>query len=256
MPHMSNDLYQRIKQRLDEIGMSENDASLAVTKTNRDLLRNLKRGRSAELKGDQLLKMASLLSVSAHWLQTGDHDHIPSEEVAAGLSDNSPRDDFGASSLEKYLGKVPGAVPEIDAKAGAGSGNVGEHEVVTLRRGEAFVGHKVVSEWVFPSTFLRHELRMQPGEIMVLEVVGDSMSPSLESGDRVLVDTTYAKPTPDGIYVIEEGDGPMVKRLQIVRRSDPPEVRIISDNKHHEPYTLRLEDIRIIGRVSGRVTRM
>lgn len=256
MPRMANDLYQRIKQRLDEIGVSENDASLAVTKTNRDLLRNLKRGRSAELKGDQLLKMASLLGVSAHWLQTGEHDHIPSEEVAAGLSDNTAHDDFGASSLEKYLGKVPGAVPEIDAKAGAGSGNVGEHEVVTIRRGETFVGHKVVSEWVFPSTFLRHELRMQPGEVMVLEVVGDSMSPSLESGDRVLVDTTYAKPTPDGIYVIEEGDGPMVKRLQLVRRSDPPEIRIISDNKHHEPYTLRLDDIRIIGRVSGRVTRM
>lgn len=97
---------------------------------------------------------------------------------------------------------------------------------------------------------------MQPGEIMVLEVVGDSMSPTLDSGDRVLVDTTYSKPTPDGIYVIEEGDGPMVKRLQLVRRSDPPEIRIISDNKHHEPYTLRLDDIRIIGRVSGRVTRM
>lgn len=118
------------------------------------------------------------------------------------------------------------------------------------------MGHKVVSEWLFPSAFLRHELRMQPGEIMVLEVVGDSMSPTLESGDRVLVDTTYAKPTPDGVYVIEEGDGPMVKRLQLVRRSDPAEIRIISDNKHHEPYTLRLDQIRIIGRVSGRVTKM
>lgn len=91
---------------------------------------------------------------------------------------------------------------------------------------------------------------------MVLEVVGDSMSPTLETGDRVIIDTNHSRVTPDGIYVIDEGDGPMVKRLQLVRRSDPPEVRILSDNRNHEAYTLRLEDIRIIGRVSGRVTKM
>ncbi len=246
---------KRIEQRLDELGLSPRAASIKAGGSP-DLIRGILRGNNRSLRGDHLVNVARVLGVSVNWLQTGEPEHISSEEVAAGMGPQSEREHFGASSLEKYLGKVPGAVPEIDAKAGAGNGNVGEHEVVTIRRGEAFVGHKVVSEWVFPSTFLRHELRMQPGEIMVLEIVGDSMSPTLESGDRVLVDTTYAKPTPDGIYVVEEGDGPMVKRLQLVRRSDPAEVRIISDNKHHEPYTLRLDDIRIIGRVSGRVTKM
>lgn len=255
MPQMTDAFYFRIKRKLDELGLSEREASMRVSGTP-DLIRNIKRGKSETLRGPRLLKLAALLGVSPDWLQTGEHEHISSEDVAASLLGKEQREGLAASSLENYSGKVPGAVPEIDAKAGAGNGNVGEHEVVTLRRGESYVGHKVVSEWVFPSTFLRHELRMQPGDIMVLEVVGDSMSPTLESGDRVMVDTTYSKPTPDGIYVIEEGDGPMVKRLQLVRRSDPAEIRIISDNKHHEPYTLRLDEIRIIGRVSGRVTRM
>ena len=188
--------------------------------------------------------------------ESPENEHVSSEDVAATLPGNDHHKTLSKSSLENYTGQLPGSVPEIDAKAGAGTGNVGEHEVVTLRRGETFVGHKVISEWVFPSNFLRHELHIEAGGIMVLEVVGDSMSPTLESGDRIIIDTSYSKPTPDGIYVIEEGDGPMVKRLQLVRRTEPPEVRIIADNKHHEPYTLRLDDIRIIGRVSGRVTKM
>lgn len=252
---MDEGIKKRIVQRLERLNLSPRAASL-MAGGSPDLIRGLLRGNSRSFRSENLSKIAAVLGVTMNWLQTGEHEHISSEEVAAGIGRPAESETISASSLEKYLGTVPGAVPEIDAKAGAGNGNVGEHEVVTLRRGEAFVGHKVVSEWVFPSTFLRHELRMQPGEIMVLEVIGDSMSPTLESGDRVLVDTTYAKPTPDGIYVIEEGDGPMVKRLQIIRRSDPLEVRITSDNKHHEPYTLRLDDIRIIGRVSGRVTRM
>lgn len=246
---------KRIEQRLNELGLSPRAASLQAGGSP-DLIRGVLRGNNRTLRGDNLVNVARVLGVSVAWLQTGEHEHLSSEDVAAGLPGNEQRESFGTSSLENYSGKVPGAVPEIDAKAGAGNGNVGEHEVVTLRRGESYVGHKVVSEWVFPPAYLRHELRMQPGDIMVLEVVGDSMSPTLESGDRVMVDTTYSKPTPDGIYVIEEGDGPMVKRLQLIRRSDPPEIRIISDNKHHEPYTLRLEDVRIIGRVSGRVTKM
>lgn len=191
-----------------------------------------------------------------NWLLTGEADHIPSEEVAAGMDKGTSSAANSASTLKSFKGTIPGSVPEVDARAGAGNGSVGEHEVVTLHRGASYVGHKVISEWAFPSAFLRHELRLQPDGIMVLEVVGDSMSPTLETGDRVIIDTNHSRVTPDGIYVIDEGDGPMVKRLQLVRRSDPQEVRILSDNKNHEPYTLRLEDIRIIGRVSGRVTKM
>lgn len=250
-----SELSDRIRSRLKALGMTQasvaRDAGLKP-----DYVRDILRGHKNTVSSENATKLALVLQCDVHWLFNGEHDHISSEDVASTLSGKDHQKPFAKSSLENYSGQLPGSVPEIDAKAGAGNGNVGETEVVTLRRGESYVGHKVVSEWVFPPAFLRHELRMQPGEIMVLEVVGDSMSPTLESGDRVMVDTTYSKPTPDGIYVIEEGDGPMVKRLQLVRRTEPPEVRIISDNKHHEPYTLRLDDIRIIGRVSGRVTKM
>lgn len=252
---MSSPFYDRIKRKLDDIGLTEREASMKVSGTP-DLIRNIKRGKSESLRGPRLIKLAALLGVSPSWLQTGEHEEMSSEDVADSLAGGERREHNGASSLENYKSDILGAVPEVDARAGAGPGRVGDHEVVTLQRGETYVGHRVISDWVFPSAFLRHELHVQPGGIMVLEVVGDSMSPTLETGDRVIVDTSHCRPTPDGIYVIEEGDGPMVKRLQLIRRSEPGEVRIISDNPRHEPYTLRLDDIRIIGRVSGRVSRM
>lgn len=255
VPQMTDMFYNRIRERLDALGMSDREASMKVSGTP-DLIRNIKRGKSESLRGPRLLKLAALLGVSANWLQSGERDHIPSEEVAAGLSGETHRENNGASAAAPFKGEVPGSIPEIDARAGAGVGSVGEYEIVKVREGESIVGHKVISEWLFPSPYLRHELRANPGKTVVLEVIGDSMSPTLESGDRVLVDTSYQRPNPDGIYVIDDGDGPMVKRVQLVRPSNPEQIRIISDNKNQEPYSRLLSDIRIVGRVAGRLTSM
>jgi len=142
--HMTTPLADRIKQRIEELGTTARAVSIKVTGKGEFLRPILNEG--AQPRANNLARLAEALDVSVHWLLTGERDHIPSEDIAAGLSTNSASDTLSASSLEKYSGKVPGAVPEIDAKAGAGNGNVGEHEVVTLRRGESYVGHKVVSE--------------------------------------------------------------------------------------------------------------
>lgn len=249
-------LARRIQSRLDALDLKPavvaREAGLKP-----DYVRDVLRGSKKSISAEHAASLARILQCSLNWLLTGEQDHVSSEQVAASLGGNDePTEYNGKSALKKYTGTVSGAIPEVDARAGAGNGSVGEHAVVTLQRGESYVGQKVISEWVFPPSYLRHELRLQPGEIMILEVVGDSMSPTLESGDRVIIDTAHSQPTPDGIYVIDEGDGPMVKRIQLVRRSDPAQIRILSDNKNHEAYALRVEDVRIIGRVSGRVTRM
>lgn len=220
------------------------------------MIRGILRGNNKNMRADHLSAVANVLGVSVDWLLYGSDDHIPSEDIAASLhSDDQPQNP-SANTYYNFVAKLPGGSPEVDARAGAGNGNVGEHQVVTTRHGETYVSHKVISEWVFPAPFLRHELHAAPNNILVLEVVGDSMSPTLESGDRLIIDTNHCTPRPDGVYVIDEGHGPLVKRVQLVRRSDPPEIRIISDNKNHEAYTLRLEDVRVIGRVAGRVSRM
>jgi phage repressor protein C with HTH and peptisase S24 domain len=252
---MAEDIYSRIDQRLKALGLTGRKVSMKVSGTP-DLIRNIKNGKTKSPRGESLVKLANLLQVSPTWLETGEPDHVSSEDVAAALSESDFKESVRSKALLHFKGERPGAAPEVDAKAGAGNGNVGEYEAVFAGDGESYASHRVISEWVFPPPFIRHELRAQPNSIMVIEVIGDSMSPTLESGDRLIVDTAYSRPVPDGIYVIDEGDGPLVKRLQIIRKSDPPKIRVISDNKNHEPYTLTLDGVRIIGRVSGRLSKM
>lgn len=67
---MTDMFYQRIRQKLDELGISDREASMKVSGTP-DLIRNIKRGKSESLRGPRLVKLAALLGVSPIWLQTG-----------------------------------------------------------------------------------------------------------------------------------------------------------------------------------------
>ena len=82
-----------------------------------------------------------------------------------------------------------------------------------------------------------------------MHVQGDSMAPTLLSGDTVLVDMTRRAPNPPGIFVLDDGMGLVAKRLEHIPNSDPPRVQIISDNPHYSPYECTAEEVNIIGRV-------
>jgi hypothetical protein len=68
-------------------------------------------------------------------------------------------------------------------------------------------------------------------------------------GDAVLVDMTRQLPNPPGIFVLDDGMGLVAKRLEHIPNSDPPAVRVISDNKLYPEYERTAEEIRIIGRI-------
>ena len=67
--------------------------------------------------------------------------------------------------------------------------------------------------------------------------------------DAVLVDMTRQLPNPPGIFVLDDGMGLVAKRLEHIPNSDPPAVRVISDNKRYLEYERTAEEIRIIGRI-------
>ena len=75
------------------------------------------------------------------------------------------------------------------------------------------------------------------------------MAPTLHDGDTVLVDLSRTAPTPPGIFVLHDGMGLVAKRLEHVPMSDPPRVRIISDNPLYSPYEGVAGEINIIGRI-------
>lgn len=156
---------------------------------------------------------------------------------------------------EHWKPQIAGAIPEIDVKLGAGHGIVGD--TINLPVGGGSVsGHRVVAEWLIPGEYLRNELKVSIKDTLIEEIIGDSMSPTYAPGDRVIIDLTQNRLTTDTVYSISDGIGePQIKRLQRVPFSDPPLVKIISDNPNLETFTVELDRVHIIGRICGHLSR-
>ncbi len=104
--------------------------------------------------------------------------------------------------------------------------------------------------WVFPPSFVREQLHTTAARLLVLNTHGDSMAPTIMSGDRVIVDTGHTTPTPDGLYAIRDGFGHIVvKRLQLLNSARPTRVKIISDNPNHATEEDPLGEREIVGKV-------
>lgn len=126
--------------------------------------------------------------------------------------------------------------PRYELQAGAGPGRLVESEQVV-----DFVSFK--EDWV------RNYLRVPRQNLALLDVKGDSMSPTMNDGDLILVDLRSSRLEDSAIYVIQFDDALLVKRIQ--RRFDGTVV-IISDNPVYEPEIIlkeRAESLRIVGRV-------
>lgn len=101
----------------------------------------------------------------------------------------------------------------------------------------------------FRRSWIKQGLKASPSQLRIMTVEGDSMEPTLLDGDTVLVDMTRRSPNPPGIFVLDDGMGLVAKRLQHVPNSDPPAVRVISDNKHYPEYERTAGEINIVGRI-------
>ena len=112
----------------------------------------------------------------------GTGGHIESSDVL--------RDEAGH---DEPVGPAAGQVPELDTRAGLGGGGVPAREM----RKDGKHADPVKSEgWVFPPSFVREQLHTPAARLLVLDTTGDSMAPTLMSGDRVIVDTGHKTPTP------------------------------------------------------------
>ena len=151
------------------------------------------------------------------------------------------------SGQEEPFGPAPGQVPELDTRAGLGGGGLPAREM----RKEGRHTDPIKSEgWLFPASFVREQLHTSAARLLVLDTNGDSMAPTILSGERVIVDTGHKTPTPDGLYAIRDTFGCIVvKRLQVMRTAKPTRVKIISDNPNHASEEAPLADLEVVGKV-------
>ena len=139
-------------------------------------------------------------------------------------------------------------IPEVDARTGAGL--AAEGATVNVPDGAYVVSEdQTRAMWSMPLDYLRFELRVPRMAVRLVEVIGDSMHPTLQSGDRIMVNTADRRPSPPGIFALWDGLGVVVKRVEHIPNTDPLVYRIGSDNPHHATYERTEGEVHIIGRV-------
>lgn len=179
-----------------------------------------KRMPSAEL----LAKLAQVVECDPGWLLSGEgnpeKDRIHPEVGPSG----SVMNDFVL-------------VPRYNIEASAGGGSVVHSE-------------QVVDHLAFKTDWVRRELGTDPKHLLLIHSVGDSMEPTIRSGDLLLVDRNKSRIKGDGIYLINLDDGLMVKRVEwlldgsVVIRGDNTVV-----SREQTLSSAELEKLHILGRI-------
>jgi len=134
-------------------------------------------------------------------------------------------------------------VPKLAIGASAGAGASVDAEAVE-------------GEVAFDPKWLR-DLGADPRALSIIRVEGDSMAPTLDDGDDILVDGgDAAARLRDGIYVLRMDDVLMVKR--VARAPGQGRISVISDNPHYRSWDdLPMASVQLVGRVvwTGRRVR-
>jgi len=127
-------------------------------------------------------------------------------------------------------------VPRYDVQASAGYGSLIQSE-------------QIVDYLAFKRSWVASDLRMDPTELVLITVQGDSMEPTLFDGDLILVDLNENQLRRDAIYVLRVDEALMAKRIQRIYNGG---LNIISDNQTYAPFTISREEtdtLKVLGRV-------
>lgn len=127
-------------------------------------------------------------------------------------------------------------VPRYDIQASAGNGSVIHDEAV-------------VDHLAFRSDWIRQSMGLDPSHLALIDVRGNSMSPTIDGGDLLLLDIRPGQAKSEGVYVINLNGSLLVKRLRI-RLSGV--IEIVSDNPKYGSETIsgeELERLVVVGRV-------
>lgn len=209
------DLMGRVKALLTERGISQAAFARALEISPQTLSAWLASRNRPTV--DHVARMCEVLRVSPSWLITGREDSVEHQSLVC----------------EDCV-----SIPVFDVRASCGNGQVVERAaVVSLIQ--------VNKSWVN-----RHCGDANPRALNVLGVTGDSMAPTLNDGDFVIIDTSATRIFTDAMYAFSLDDDLFIKRIQRVGR----DLCIISDNDRYRSFTLTSTDLEHGFKVHGRVT--
>ncbi|MDX2236640.1 MAG: LexA family transcriptional regulator [Hyphomonadaceae bacterium] len=237
----------RITARRKALGLSEREVSRRAG-LNESFLKDWRLHPSRRPRQDTLERLAPALNWTVGQM-LAEADAVADSGRAAYEVD-TPAGGLPVAAAKRdarEASRVGGAflmVPEYDVRAAAGGGTIPERE-------------EVRSLWPFSRSTM-NALRLDGRDLAIVEVVGDSMAPTLISGDKVMVDLADHRVGVPGLFAIWDGDGLVVKRVERMwaRPESPQRLKLISDNTAHTPYEVDLQWVHIVGRVVLLVRRL
>lgn len=126
--------------------------------------------------------------------------------------------------------------PMFDVQASAGAGMTVNSEEIT-------------ENFAFNKHWLSSQLGVHSEQVAFVTVSGDSMLPTLEEGDMILVDMSQQQVQREGIYLLQTEGGLITKRLI---NKKVGELEVISDNSDYPSWTIdaqNSEQTQIAGKV-------
>lgn len=211
----------RIRERREHLGLTQEQVARHFD-ISREAVTQWEKGADGTApRGKRLRELADLLQCSIQWLLVGEASIAEAPEQPPMITVSPP-------------GYVP--IQYIISRAGAGGGRVVLDEYLGAPK-------------YYEEDLIRRELRGRPEDFRVIEIDGPSMEPLLQNRDQVLFDTRKTSIVEPGLFVVNDGEGVVCKWVERAHGSDPPRIRLKSENKRFETYEVDAERARILGRV-------
>ena len=207
---------------------------------------NITGARGSKPPSDLLMAIVEHVGVNARWLLTGKGPML-SEQKAEAARLRAVVENAETEVGREKAKKEWEAFQERSRAAGLHAGDDGESVLAELAfvpflendlapgHGAAAQGERAKSSLPFRLDWIKGELRRNVEDLVLVEVRGESMVPTLWPGETVLVDRTVTQAETDGLYVLRIGDSLFVKRVQ---RLADGSIEVSSDNPSYRPFRI------------------
>jgi phage repressor protein C with HTH and peptisase S24 domain len=239
-------LAERLKKVRNSLGKEQKDVADALGISFRSW-QDYEAGKS--VPGGKVFESLTKLGFNANWLLTGE-GNMRREEfdpeldrmvAAADRIDAIHEMLHGKSSIGNALETFGAAegyvqVPRYKVQASAGGGSVIHSE-------------QIVDFLSFRADWIHKTLGLSEKDLALINVLGDSMEPTLSNDDVILIDMGKKGIHDNSVYVLHFNGVLLVKRIQ--RKLDGS-VIVKSDNMVYEPEVIRgdmLDTLNVVGRV-------
>jgi phage repressor protein C with HTH and peptisase S24 domain len=237
-----------------------------------DRLDNLINGKVKKLRPEEAQAIRANFGFSEHWLLTGEGaERVPENEkkvwqvmdqarlVARDVTPhalNADQANFVTSLIFLHNSKKSDELKQFLDDRGIGASGIHDYVLVPHHNVQASAGggsiisdESVVDHLAFKRDWITQSLGCQPDKICVIQVRGDSMTPTINDADLLLLDLREISQRTEGVYVIQLDGSLLVKRISYKINGS---VEVISDNARYGTQTLtesQGKDLAFIGRV-------